>query len=481
MQLEFFLFLIVYFFLVLFISFLFSKKMKSLEDFFLASRNLPALFVFFSLSASWFGATSTLVSTDEAFKLGVSSFWVVGMPTVLTVLILALFLARPIHRLPIISLPDLVELRYGKTVRHLAALLIIWYMVVLAASQMVAIGNFLKIFLGTSYLLSLFLGTAVVLLYSIFGGFFSVVITDSFQFFLLTIGFLSLFFFLIFSSPMNEIPSLALHLGKSDYFNFLFNFKRNFLILLSFTLAWTISPIAWQRIQAARTARKARQGFFASSAVFFILYWLVVAVGILSLPLFFSQEIRNPLLSELISSKTGIFLGGILFVALVAAIMSTMDSAINTGALTLTRDLYQRIFSGMRIGRVVLVSRLATLFVGIMSFLVATQFQSILKTLGLASEIMAEGLFIPGIAMIFLKKKLPLAGLLSLLGGGGFSLVSFLSEANFFFISFPPWPLSVPYGLTLSALGFIIGLGIEMYVKKDARKARKARNIRKVN
>ena len=107
MHLEFFLFLLIYVVLVLLIGFAFSRKMRSLEDFFLASRNLPALLIFFSLTASWFGATSTLVSTDDAFRLGVSSFWIVGLPAVLTVLILALFLARPLHRLSIISLTSL--------------------------------------------------------------------------------------------------------------------------------------------------------------------------------------------------------------------------------------------------------------------------------------------------------------------------------------------------------------------------------------
>jgi len=466
MQLQFLLFLVVYFVLVLLVSFLFSKRMKNLEDFFLASRNLPAFLVFFSITASWFGATSTIVSTDEALEVGVSAFWVVGMPTVLTVLIFAFFLAKPIHRLPIISLPDLVELRYGQSVRHLASFLIIWYMVILAASQMVALGNFLTIFLGTPYILSLALGTAVVLLYSIFGGFFSVVVTDSLQFFLLLAGIFSLFFFLLGTSPVVEIPALASQLGKSHYFDFFFNFKRNFLILLSFTLAWTISPIAWQRIQAARTAKKARQGFFASSAVFFVLYSLVVAMGIFSLPLFFSQQIKNPLLSELISSKTGIFLGGILFVALVAAIMSTMDSAINTGALTLTRDLYQRLLSPGQKGGIIVVSRLSTFVVGVMAFLVATQFRNILITLGLASEIMAEGLFIPGVAMIFLKKRLPLAGFLSLLLGGGFSLVSFLCAVELLPFKMPSWPFSVPYGLSLCLIGFIIGYIVEEYRRK---------------
>ncbi|NIM91891.1 MAG: hypothetical protein GTO17_13195 [Candidatus Aminicenantes bacterium] len=466
MQLKFFLFLFVYFALVLLVSFLFSRRMKNLEDFFLASRNLPALLVFFSITASWFGATSTIVSTEEAFELGVSAFWIVGIPTILTVLILAFFLAKPIHRLPIISLPDLVELRYGQSVRHLASFLIIWYMVVLAASQMVALGNLLKVFLGTSYLLGLALGTTVVLLYSIFGGFFSVVVTDSLQFFLLLVGIFSLFFFLLGKSPAIEVPVLASQLGKDHYFDFFFNFKRNFLILISFTLAWIISPIAWQRIQAARTAKGARQGFFTSSVVFFILYSMVVLIGIFSLPLFFSQELENPLLSELISSQTGILLGGILFVALVAAIMSTMDTAINTGALTLTRDLYQRLLSPDKTGKIIVASRLSTFFLGAIAFLVATQFQNILMTLGLASEIMAEGLFIPGLAMIFLKRRLPLAGFLSLLLGGGFSLASFLCQVGLLPFRLPSWPFSVPYGLSLCLAGFLAGYFLEELKRK---------------
>ncbi len=384
----------------------------------------------------------------------------------LTVLILAFFLARPIRRLPIVSLPDLVELRYGRAVRHLAAILIIWYMAVLAASQMVAIGHFLKMFLGTSYFMSLALGTIVVLVYSVFGGFFSVAITDALQFFLLVTGIFGLFFFLSDASSLREVSLCASELGKDNYFNFFLNFKKNFLIVLSFTLAWTISPIAWQRIQAARTERSARLGLFAASGTFFLLYGIVVLIGILSFPLFFSLELEGPLFSEIISSRTGIFLGGVLFVAIVAAVMSTMDTAINTGALSLTRDVYQQIFSSSREKRIVLVSRLSTLLVGGLAFLVATRFQSILKTLGLASEIMAEGLFIPGVAMIFLKKKLPMAGFLSLLLGGGYSLLRFLCEVKLLSLSWPSWPYSIPYGVGLSLAGFAAGIVIENYRKK---------------
>jgi SSS family solute:Na+ symporter len=95
------------------------------------------------------------------------------------------------------------------------------------------------------------------------------------------------------------------------------------------------------------------------------------------------------------------------------------------------------------------------------AFLVATRFNDILKTLGLASKVMAEGLLIPGLAALFLKKKHPWAGLLSLACGGGYAVVCFLEEAGLGLVSMPAWPWSLPLGVGLGAAGFLAGLLIE--------------------
>ena len=460
--------LLGYFSLILLASFIFSKRVSSIEDFFLASRNLPASLVYLTLAASWIGATSTLVSVDEAYHSGVSSFWVMGMPAVLTVLAFAFFLARPIRQLEIVSLPDLVEKRYGSHVRHLASILIVWYMILLAASQMVAVGNFLKVFLGLSYLSALILGTIVVLVYSIFGGFFSVVITDSVQFTLLIVGLGGLLLFLANDVSLQEISAAAENLQKDDIFNFFVNFKTNILIVLSFTCAWIISPIAWQRIQAARSLRQAKQGLGASALTFIVVYGCIVLIGLFTLPVFPSGTQEGLLLSSLISSKTGLILGALLFIAITAAIMSTLDTAINTGALSLTRDIFQRLFSWGDAKSVVLISRVSTLVIAGFALLVATRLQSILKTLGLASEIMAEGLFVPGVAMLFLRKKRPAAGLLSLLLGSLYSIIGFLDGLDLIDFGWPEWPYSVPYGLSISFFGFMVGLAIDNHVQKAA-------------
>jgi SSS family solute:Na+ symporter len=463
MKTELFIFLLIYFCFLFLISLFFSRRIKNLEDFFLASRNLPASLVYLTLAASWLGATSVLVSMNEAYEQGLSSFWVMGIPAILTVLVFVFFLASPIRRLPIISLPDLVEMRYGRSIRHMTSFLIVWYMVLLAASQMVAMGKFLQTFLGTSYFFCLLLGTVVVLLYSMFGGFFSVVVTDSFQFFLLVIGLFGLFVFLIGSSSFGEVSTLTSQLGKNNYFNFFFDLKRSLLTAFSFTLAWIISPIVWQRIQAAGTDKKARQGLIAAGGTFFLMYGMILFIGVLALPLFLSGFQGEHILSALISSKTGSFLGVILFIAVTAAVMSTMDTAINTGALSLTRDVYQQIFFSNRKKSEAAAGRVATLLVGLLALLIASRMQSILKTLGLASEIMAEGLFVPGIAMIYLRKKIPWAGFLSLLFGGSYAVIGFFCQVGLLRLNWPEWPYSVPYGLALSAAGFVLGWLISVW------------------
>lgn len=456
----------VYFAVVLCVGMVSRRRMKGLDDFFLAFRRLSGPLVALSLTASWFGATSILVSTDEAFRTGSAALWLVGIPAVATLLILG-GLVRPLRRMSPLTLPELAEIRYGGTVRRLASILIVWYMALLAASQMVALGTFLKTFLGRSYLECLALATAVVLLYSVAGGLRSVVATDIIQCLLLAASLTALIVFLSKENAVGPAALTASPAASAGWGGLFAGFGENGLIFLSFVLAWTISPIALQRIQAAKDERAARFGLGAAAAMLSLLFGMVMAIGILSRPLFPGRTIPGPLLSVLISDKLGTWLGGLLFAAVLAAVMSTLDTALNAGALALTRDVFGRI-KPIKPDRVIGVSRLSTILMAAAALAVAWRFPSILKTIGLASEIMAEGFFVPGLAMFFVPQKRPLAGLLSLGLGGGFAVLSFLSAAGLIPLSLPVWPHSVPYGLALSVAGYWGGTFLDRNRQKTA-------------
>ncbi len=430
-----------------------------LTGYFLASRSLPGGRVALTLVMSWFGASSILVSVDRAWSSGLSAFWLIGAPAVLTLLVL-LTLARRLRAIPALTLPEFLELRYGRTVRWVAAALVLWYMTLLAASQAAAAGQFLKGVLGGSYVFGLAAALAVLLLYALSGGFPAIVRAHVLQFILLTGGLLALLVFLLGRSSLREAGAAAETLSRTGFFNPFSGWRTSALTTLSFTLAWIVSPIAWQRLQAAESDRAARRGALLASGILGGLYTAVVLIGVLSLVSFAVSDGRF-LISRFVDSGVPRPLSVVLFVSVLAAILSTLDASVNTGALSLASDFSRPRTSPEERRPTARAGRLATLLVAAAVGLVALRFQDVLQTLGLSSLVMAQGLFVPAAGVFLLKRRAPLAGLLGLLCGGGAALGSFLAEGGFLRIPLPPWPYSLPVGLALSLAGFLLGLGLE--------------------
>ena len=438
----------------------FRRRPGSLDSFFLASRELGAGRVAFSLCASWIGAASLLVSTDEACRDGVGAIWIMGIPAVATLLLLTA-LTRPIRAVSGLTPSELMRRRYGRTAGLLTTILVVWYLTALAASQMVAAGPFLAAFLKTRPLPSLALAAAIVMVYSAAGGLRAVARTHVLQLALLLVGLGGMVLTLGSRASWSAVRAAAAVAGKAGYFNVFSGGGRNVLIALSFVLAWTISPIAWQRMQAARGERQSRRGTVAAALLLGLFYAGVVAAGMFFLPLFPGGPTGTPLVTRLIGLDPSAWVSPLLFVTVLAAIFSTMDAALNAGAFTLTEDLLPAFAGSCPDRRSLRLARAATAGLALAAFLIAARLGDILKTLGLASTIMAEGLFIPGIAALFLRRRAPLAGLLGLICGGGYAIISFLAASGLATLRLPPWPWSLPLGVGLGAAGFAAGLIFE--------------------
>jgi len=439
--------LIIYFIILSFFGLALSKKNIDFDSYFFGKRKLGAFLIFFTVTASWFGGASTIATIDDAYKKGFESIWLIGIPTILTIFIFVL-INKKIREIHFVSLPIFLNKYYGKLVSSFASFLIFFYMTVLAASQFVAWGKFVSIFIEENYELTVITGAVIVILYSYLGGYISVVLTDGLQFFLLTLSII----YLILSLKNN------IHYIQPSDLNIFSNIQYNMLMAISFTLAWLISPIIWQRISSANTKKSSKRGLIISIIAFSILYILIILIAIClrKFPVnsnFFSNIIKNSLPLS----------GSILvFIGIGAAIMSTADSAINIGALTLVKD----VFNLKNKKNVILFSKISTFISGSLAVLIALEFNSIIKTLGLASEIMAEGLFIPGMYALFFKKRKPFAALLSIILGGGFSIIVFINAYGLK-LPIPEWPYSLPYGLSLSLIGFLIGYFIDKKIKNN--------------
>jgi SSS family solute:Na+ symporter len=430
--------LFIYLAVLVIIGVFLALKKPDFDAYFFGQRKLGSFLIFFTVTASWFGAASTIATVDEAYKSGFQAAWLLGVPTV-TTLIVFILVNKKIRETRFVSLPVLLEKYYGKIVSAFASFLIFFYMVLLAASQFAAWGKFIGSFIGQDYEITVITGAAVIIIYSYLGGYVSVVITDGLQFLLLALSLIYLMVFFKDSTP----------LFKPGDFEFFSDSGHHLLMTASFTLAWIISPIIWQRIASAKSARSSKWGLVMSIGAFSLFYFWIIRVGIYLRGI---PSVEGDIFASVVHHWLPAGGSLLVFLGIAAAIMSTGDTAINVAALTLAKD----VFRVKRKAKIVFYARMATFISGALAAAAALRFASIIKTLGLASEIMAEGLFIPGMYLLFFKKKRPLAALLSLVLGGGFSIIVFFNAYGLS-LPLPGWPYSLPYGLALSAMGFIIG------------------------
>ena len=115
--------LLIYFVLLILTGMLLSRKNINFDDYFYAGRKLGSLLIFFTVTASWFGAASTIATLEDAVKNGFRSIWLLGVPTVTTILFF-IMLNKKIRKTNFVSLPVLLKESYGPAVASLSSLLI---------------------------------------------------------------------------------------------------------------------------------------------------------------------------------------------------------------------------------------------------------------------------------------------------------------------------------------------------------------------
>ena len=161
---------LVLYFVILLLVVLKEKKNSDVEDYFFAGRSLPFWALSITFIASWWGGGSALSTADLAFADGMGAFWYYGVPVLVATLLMGLG-ARAIRSVGYLTQGAMMEARYSRPVARLLALMILFFMLFSAASQMVAVGDFFGTFLGMGYEGGVLAGTLIVLVYPCSGAF----------------------------------------------------------------------------------------------------------------------------------------------------------------------------------------------------------------------------------------------------------------------------------------------------------------------
>ena len=454
--------LILYFAVLLLVVFR-EKKSRNTLDFFFAGRTLPFWALSITFIASWWGAGSAIETADSAYKEGMSAFWIYGMPVLASTFVMILGSAF-IRRIGFLTQGQIMQTRYSPFTAKILAIMILFFMTLNAAVQMVGIGEIFSAYLGINYIYSVILGTCIVVIYSIFGGFKGVVITDIIQFVLLFISaIVVLFTALYFAGGIDNVYEAAsLKEGYENFFSFSYGFEKNMIFVITFGLSWVIQANVWQRISAAKTKNDATKMALMSFFIYIPLYLIVVFTGMVSIALF-PDFPKGGVVTAIVKNYMHPVLGAVVFIGLSAAVMSTMDSLINTAAMTISLDIAPKEYSEEKL---MFISRLSTFIISIIAIFLAVAVRSILKLSFVASDIITSGVFIPLVMGFFWKRGNSYGAVASMIFGVVFAVYNLLIVQG---ISLPVfWKVqSASQAITGICISAIIYIGVSLITKNE--------------
>ena len=428
-----------------------EKKNQNVLDYFFGGRILPFWALSITFIASWWGAGSALSTADLAYTDGLGAFWYYGVPVLISTGLMIVG-SKAFRRVGYLTQGEMMNARYNKATGKILSVMILIFMAFTAASQMVGVGQFFGTYLGLDYEWAVIIGTGIVLIYSLFGGFRGVVLTDIIQFVLLLSSAIIVFVVAMKNSGgFKNISDVANSIGKNDFFSFTAGAPKYMTYVITFGCAWMIQANVWQRISATKSDNDARKMTVLSFFSYIPLYLIVVLTGMAGIVLF-KEMPKGGIVTAIVMDYMNPLLGAIVFVGISAAIMSTMDSLINTGAMTLSMDLIPNKGNEKKM---LGLSRLSTLLVTIVALIIALKIRSILEISWIASDIITTGVFVPLVLGFFFKRGNSKGAIASMIFG----------------LCYCTYNLIISFGVKLpafwepqSALQVIFGIGLSLAV-----------------
>jgi hypothetical protein len=169
-------FVIVYLLISVSIGLLAATRVHNTKDFAIAGRSLPVPIVMATVFATWFGAEAVMGISATFAKEGLRGVVADPFGSSLCLVLAGLFFAPRFYRLNLLTVGDYYRLRYDRRVEVLCTLCIVASYLGWVAAQFKVLGLVLNVVTegAVSQTLGMVLGALIVLVYTTFGGMFSV-------------------------------------------------------------------------------------------------------------------------------------------------------------------------------------------------------------------------------------------------------------------------------------------------------------------
>lgn len=442
-----------------------AKRVHNAKDYVVAGRSVP-LFVSTALVfATWFGAETVLGVSATFLNDGLGGIVADPFGFSFCLVIIALFFARAFYRLNLLTIGDFYRHRYNKPVEIATSICIVLSYLGWVSAQLTALGLVFHTLSGGAIPLAwgIVLGTGIVLLYTLFGGMWSVAYTDVLQSVIIVAGLIYLA--VLLGGAAGGFDRVVAHAAEAGKFEFWPKLEAK--EILAFVAAFLTAALGsipqqdvFQRVTAARDADTAVRGTLLGGLIYFCMAFVPIYLAYCALlidpkmvePLLKGENNESQhILPNLIAGHTPLFAQVMFFGALLSAIMSSASAAMLAPSTLFTENVIRPFVPHMGDRQLLLIMRLVLIIfgLGVMVFALLSD-ASIYQMVQNAYKVTLVSAFVPLVMGLYWKR--------STVDGALMAVVLGLATWTLMEI-FAPEALVPPQlvGMAFSFLGMVVG------------------------
>ena len=419
------------------------RKKTSTTQFFLAGKSLKWPMIGAALFTANISTIHLVGLTASGFSEGIviGNFeWMASFCLIVLGLIFVPFYLRT----KINTLPEFLEKRYSTTCRMIMAFIAIWSALLLHIGVSLYAGaKVFDYFFGIPVLYSIIIIAVVTAIYTIIGGLKAIVVTDSIQAVLLLGGCILLTVFAVTKLPAAGIHSFAdlkeavkpeqLSMAHSIRdANGNFNEYSWLTLMIGYHVLgiwyWCTDQTIVQKTLGAKDMQNGQLGAVFAGWLKILPLFFMVLPGVLAYVLF-KDQISNPndTLTVMIDNLLPVGLKGLFAAGLLAAVMSTVEAALNSTAAVTAEDIVQHIRPQTKDRTLVLIGRITACVVIVLAMIWSPycgKFRNIFVVINKVPMIFAPAITTVFVLGVFWKRGTKQAALATFIAGLGTMLLS---------------------------------------------------------
>ena len=385
-----------------------AKRVKNSADFAIAGRHLPLAMIVTTTFATWFGSETVLGIPAKFVNSGLNGVVEDPFGAGSCLILVGLFFAGKLYRMNLLTISDYYRERYGRTVEVLCSVIIMVSYLGWVSAQVTALGLVFNLLSGgvVSMPMGMAIGVVSVLAYTLFGGMWSVAITDFIQMIILVVGLATLAVFAgNQAGGADKVIALAV---SQDMFKFLPEPELKeilFFVAAAITIMFGSIPQqdVFQRVMSANSLHAATKGPIIGGICYilfaFVPMFLVVSALII-MPEKAAQLIQEDpqkVLPTLVMEQMPFIMQVLFFGALLSAIKSCASATLLAPSVTFTENIWRQFFPHQSDKQALLAMRITVLvFSGfVLAYAIAMQGSSIYEMVSGAYQITLVGAFVP--------------------------------------------------------------------------------------